>query len=87
MGARKYSGRSASAPPAKCSGIEEGKAALTGTLRQRMEQHRADPGIASPARMDPIGFGFENFGAIGAWREKEGDFGSMLPAAVERRSI
>jgi hypothetical protein len=23
--------------------------------------------------MDPIGFGFENFNAIGAWREKDGD--------------
>jgi len=24
--------------------------------------------------MDPIGFGFENYDAIGAWREKDGDF-------------
>ena len=24
--------------------------------------------------MDPIGFGFENFDAIGAWRDKEGEF-------------
>ena len=24
--------------------------------------------------MDPIGFGFENFDGIGAWREKDGDF-------------
>ena len=23
--------------------------------------------------MDPLGFGFENFDAIGAWREKDGD--------------
>ena len=25
-------------------------------------------------RMDPIGFGFENFDAIGAWRETEEQF-------------
>jgi mono/diheme cytochrome c family protein len=47
---------------------------LTGTLRQRMEQHRADPNCANcHARMDPLGFGFENFDAIGAWRRKDGD--------------
>jgi hypothetical protein len=40
-----------------------------------MEQHRADPTCAScHARMDPIGFGLENFDGIGAWRSKEGEF-------------
>lgn len=47
---------------------------LTGTLRQRMEQHRANPACSScHERMDDIGFGLENFDAIGAWRTKEGD--------------
>jgi hypothetical protein len=47
---------------------------LTGTLRQRMEQHRSKPMCAScHQRMDPLGFGFENFDAVGAWRDKEGD--------------
>jgi Protein of unknown function (DUF1592)/Protein of unknown function (DUF1588)/Protein of unknown function (DUF1585)/Protein of unknown function (DUF1595) len=47
---------------------------LTGTLRQQMEQHRANTACAScHARMDPIGFGLENFNAIGAWRDKDGD--------------
>jgi len=46
---------------------------LTGTLRQRLEQHRADPTCAScHAPMDPIGFGLENFDAVGRWRDKEG---------------
>jgi hypothetical protein len=46
---------------------------LTGTLRQRMEQHREDPNCATcHARMDPIGFGLENFDGIGAWREQDG---------------
>ena len=36
-------------------------------LRQRMEKHRSDPNCAScHKRMDPIGFGFENYDAIGA---------------------
>lgn len=39
------------------------------TLRQRLEKHRSSPECAScHARMDPIGFGLENFDAIGRWR-------------------
>ena len=46
-----------------------------GTLRQRMEQHRADPNCATcHAKMDPLGFGLENFDAVGGWRNKEGEF-------------
>ena len=48
---------------------------LKGSLRQRMEQHRENPMCAScHARMDPIGFGLENFDGIGAWREKDGEY-------------
>ena len=54
---------------------EDPQSASSGTLRQRMERHRTDPTCAScHARMDPIGFGLENFDAVGAWREKEGTF-------------
>src|SRR5439155_4702373 len=61
-------------PPPDVPELKEGKE-LTGTLRERMEQHRANPNCAScHERMDPIGFGFENFDGIGAWREKDGDF-------------
>ncbi len=63
-------------PPPGVPELKEGQAAaLTGTLRQRMEQHRANALCAScHARMDPIGFGFENFDGLGAWREKDGNF-------------
>src|SRR6266568_8450105 len=63
-------------PPPDVPELKEGQeAALTGTLRQRMEQHRLNPICAAcHARMDPIGFGLENFNGIGAWREKEGEF-------------
>jgi hypothetical protein len=61
---------------------EDSKAILTGSLRQRMEQHRANPSCANcHAKMDPIGFAFENYNAIGAYRQKDGDF-AIDPAGV-----
>jgi hypothetical protein len=60
-------------PPPDVPELPEAK--LTGTLRQRLEQHRENPSCAScHARMDPIGFGFENFDGIGAWRKQDGEF-------------
>jgi len=39
------------------------------SVRERMEQHRANPVCAScHARMDPLGFALDNFDAIGQWR-------------------
>src|SRR6185295_9571150 len=63
-------------PPPDVPPFPEGhEAAVSGTLRQRMERHRTDPVCSScHSRMDPIGFGFENFDAIGAWREQDGKF-------------
>jgi hypothetical protein len=63
-------------PPPMVKELDESSgAALQGTLRQRTEQHRADPGCAScHLRMDPLGFGLENFDGIGAWRTKDGEF-------------
>jgi hypothetical protein len=54
---------------------ETEKAVSSGSLRQRMEQHRANPACANcHAKMDPLGFAFENFNAIGAFRAKDGNF-------------
>jgi hypothetical protein len=48
---------------------------LSGSLRQRMEKHRSNTLCAScHQRMDPLGFGFENFDAVGAWRDRDGNF-------------
>ncbi len=60
-------------PPPNVPDLNDAKGAeLKGTLRQRMEQHRQDAICAScHARMDPIGFGLENFDGIGGWRDKE----------------
>lgn len=41
------------------------------TLRQRTERHTTDPVCANCHQtLDPIGFGLENFDAIGRWRDK-----------------
>jgi hypothetical protein len=61
-------------------------------LRQRTERHRSDPVCASCHRvLDPIGFGLENFDAIGRWRDRD-DTGVMvdpvgeLPGKISFRS-
>lgn len=71
-------------PPAPDAGLlpDDKNQKLTGTLRQRMEQHRSKPLCAScHQKMDPLGFGFENFDAIGAWRDKDG--GEPIDASGE----
>jgi hypothetical protein len=50
------------------------------TVRERLEQHRANPACASCHRMiDPIGLALENFDVTGAWRIK--DNGAPVDAA------
>jgi len=62
-------------PPGAGELRDDEQVALTGSLRQRMEQHRANPSCAQcHFRMDPLGFGLENFDAIGAWRDRDGSF-------------
>jgi hypothetical protein len=51
------------------------------TLRQRTELHTTDPVCANCHRvLDPIGFGLENFDAIGRWREQN-DAGVAIDSA------
>ncbi len=63
-------------PPPDAGELSEDKAITeSASLRVRMEQHRSNPTCATcHQRMDPLGFGFENFDAIGAWRDKDGKF-------------
>lgn len=61
-------------PPAPPNIPELEKATLTGTLRERMEQHRSNPACAACHNMmDPLGFALENYDAVGLWRDREGD--------------
>jgi hypothetical protein len=63
------------APPPGVPPLDEAKAGQSATLRQQMEEHRKSPACAScHSRMDPLGFGLENFNAIGAWRTEDGKF-------------
>ncbi|HEX8911302.1 MAG TPA: DUF1592 domain-containing protein, partial [Humisphaera sp.] len=53
------------------------------TLRQRTELHRTNAACASCHKvLDPIGFGLENFDAIGRWRDKD-DSGGPIDATGE----
>lgn len=53
------------------------------TLRQRTELHRTNPVCANCHKvLDPIGFGLENFDAIGRWRDRD-DAGGAIDAAGE----
>jgi hypothetical protein len=48
---------------------------LTGSLRQRMEQHRKNPACAScHLTMDALGFSLEHYDAVGRWRDQDGEF-------------
>jgi len=59
-------------PPPNVPPLAEGKDAERLTMRQRMEQHRANPVCAGcHAQMDPIGFAMENFDGVGKWRSTE----------------
>ena len=51
------------------------------SLREKMEQHRANPVCsACHAPMDPLGFVLENFDAIGRWRDT--DDGAPIDSTV-----
>jgi len=59
-------------PPPNVPPLKPNPAAGPQTMRQRMEEHRANSACSSCHRMmDPIGFALENFDGIGRWRTKE----------------
>lgn len=66
-------------PPAPPPGVEtnidgDGSQVITTSVRERLELHRTNPSCAAcHGVIDPVGFALENFDAIGAWRERDGD--------------
>jgi hypothetical protein len=63
------------APPADVPTLNEEAVGTTASLRKQMEQHRNNPSCSScHNRMDTLGFGLENYDAIGRWRAKDGKF-------------
>jgi len=72
-------------PPPNVPELEETEGAEDGrflTVRERMEQHRANPACSSCHNViDPIGLAFENFDVTGAWRARDG--GNPVDPAAE----
>ena len=61
-------------PPANVPALDEKAGGSEhATMRQQMEQHRANAACAGcHVRMDPLGFALENYDAIGRWRSRDG---------------
>ena len=71
-------------PPADVPSLDEAGIGEVRSLREQLELHRTNPVCASCHRnMDPLGFGLENYDAIGRWRDRDGKFpvdaSGMLP--------
>jgi len=62
-------------PPPDVPRLDESSVGVEKSLRQQMEQHRSNPVCAScHSKMDVLGFGLENYDAIGRWRTTDGKF-------------
>ncbi len=66
-------GKSPPPPPANVKPIEPTPATQPkATLRNKLDAHKSDPNCAAcHAKIDPLGFAFDNFDAIGRWRTVE----------------
>ena len=81
-------------PPANVdTSLEQGREAEALGIRERLEQHRADPLCAScHTLMDPLGFALEEFDAVGQWRETDERGGPVdnvgtWPSGVELNGV
>jgi hypothetical protein len=62
-------------PPPDVPVLDEEAVGNTGSMRQQLEKHRSNPTCSScHSRMDVLGFGLENYDAIGRWRTVDGKF-------------
>jgi len=70
-------------PPPDVPALEESVGVVGAhSVRERLLQHRANPGCANCHRLiDPLGFTLENFDAVGAWRTT--DEGAPVDASGE----
>jgi hypothetical protein len=75
-------------PHAPPPGVEALKENMDGqkakTVRERMEAHRSNPSCNQcHGILDPLGFAFENFDAIGGWRTKDHETATVIDAGGE----
>jgi hypothetical protein len=62
-------------PPPDVQLLDEKTVGTKMSMREQLKLHRTNPTCAScHNRMDTLGFGLENYDAIGAWRDKDGAF-------------
>jgi mono/diheme cytochrome c family protein len=62
-------------PPADVPLLEESAGGTPKSVRDQLELHRQNATCAACHRnMDPLGFGLENYDAIGRWRDTDGEF-------------
>jgi hypothetical protein len=70
-----FLGTPAPPPPPNIPPLEDAAKKIAGrepSLRETLELHRSQPMCSScHNRMDPLGLAFENFNAMGMWREQE----------------
>ena len=62
-------------PPPDVPAFKDSDIGTNVSMRERLAEHRKNPSC-SPCHnlMDPIGFGLENYDAVGAWRTMDGKF-------------
>lgn len=71
-------------PPPNVPELEAEKTTTAGSLREQLQQHRANPTCAAcHDKIDPLGFAFEGYDAVGGLRQKDGnqpiDTSGVLP--------
>ena len=85
-------------PPPDVPALDDAKVGSEVSLRKQLEAHRANAVCAScHSKMDVLGFGLENYDAIGKWRTVDGKFpidvggtmpnGKSFKTAAEMRTI
>src|SRR5262245_20718449 len=70
-------------PPPNVPALDESNVAANLPMRERLAAHRSNAVCASCHRtIDPVGFSFENFDAIGQWRDAEVDGQPVDPSGA-----
>jgi len=83
------SGTPPHAPPPGVVALKENMDGVKATtVRERMVAHRSNPSCnACHGILDPLGFAFENFDAIGGWRDKDREAATPIDTAGQWRGV
>jgi len=70
-------------PPPNVEALTENVAGKpNATVRERLEAHRVSPSCnGCHGVIDPLGFALENFDAVGRWRDRDREAGSVIDAS------